>query len=102
MVTTKYPQPPVPAAKRWFQWGLESTPAPKPIVKARPTPMLVPVVMPTAGPVQPPVFVAATSPDPVVRLIGRLRDDLLPSMREVSADQLAHYGRGRPDRSPDR
>jgi hypothetical protein len=52
---------------------------------------------PVAGPVVPEAFVAATSSDPVVRLIGRLRDDLLPSMREISAEQLAHYGRGRPD-----
>src|SRR5207237_1425080 len=35
--------------------------------------------------------------DPVIRLIGCLRDDLLPSMREIAAETLARgEGRNRP------
>ena len=39
----------------------------------------------------------AYHPDPVFRLIACLRDDLLPSMREVAAGELAREGPGRPE-----
>jgi HEAT repeat protein len=36
-------------------------------------------------------------PDPVIRLIGCMSDDLLPSMREVSAETLARTAKERPE-----
>ncbi len=45
-----------------------------------------------------PAVEAARHPDPVFRMIGCLRDDLLPSMREVAAETLASGpGRTRPE-----
>ncbi len=98
-VETRYVTPPVPASKRWFSF-LSSTKSPaRPTARTRRMPMAVPMAMPMpaadVGPAVPPAVMAATSPDPVIRLIGRLHDDLLPSMREISAHQLAYYGRGR-------
>jgi hypothetical protein len=100
-VETRYVTPPVPASQRWFPFVSAMKLPAKPVAQARRMPMAVPMAMPMpsaeVGPAVPPAVMAATSPDPVVRLIGRLHDDLLPSMREISACQLAYYGRGRAD-----
>src|SRR5207248_8627703 len=77
----KYDKPPVPAARRWFNWGApESKPAPKPAAKPAAKPAPAPVPAP-AVPTPPDRIEAARHPDPMYRLIGRLRDDMLPSMR---------------------
>lgn len=98
-VETRYVTPPVPASQRWFPFVAAMKSPAKPVVRSRPmaVPMAMPMPAAEVGPAVPPAFVAATSPDPVVRLIGRLHDDLLPSMREISAHQLAYYGTGRSD-----
>ncbi|HEY1381758.1 MAG TPA: HEAT repeat domain-containing protein [Gemmataceae bacterium] len=91
---TQYTRPPVPAARRWFGWWRKdpppaaAAPAQSSSRRAKPAPAPVP---PTS------VELAAYNPDPVIRLIASLNDELLPSMREVSAEALAHDGRGRPD-----
>jgi hypothetical protein len=41
--------------------------------------------------------IAAYHPDPVIRLISSMSDDLLPSMREVSAETLARVAKDRPE-----
>lgn len=88
----KYTRPPVPATKRWFGW-MQPAPAKAAVVSGR---KLAPVVTPPPAAV--PVMVeAAAHPDPVIRLIACLRDDLLPSMREVAAGELAQAAQGRPD-----
>lgn len=98
-VETRYVTPPVPASQRWFPFMTAMKSPAKPVVRSRPmaVPMATPMAAAVVGPTVPPAYLAATSPDPVVRLIGRLRDDMLPSMREISAHQLAYYGRGRTD-----
>jgi len=65
-------QQPNSAAARWFSSKPKET---KPAVAA------VAVTQPIE---------AIRHPDPVIRLIGCLRDDMLPSMREVAAETLAH------------
>jgi hypothetical protein len=83
----KYTQAPTPAAKRWLAKASETKPAAeiKPAAKA----MAVVVVPPVE---------AIRHPDPVFRLIGCLRDDMLPSMREIAAETLASSeGRNRPE-----
>jgi hypothetical protein len=45
----------------------------------------------------PVVIEARYHPDRVVRLIGALKDDDLPSLREVAAESLAHEAQQRPD-----
>lgn len=77
-----YTRPPVPANRRWLGWFHPTQPAP---VMTRSTQAKRP-----AG-----ESLAAYDPDPVIRLIGSLHDELLPSMREVSAEALAREGRGR-------
>ena len=42
-------------------------------------------------------ILARYHPDPVVRLIGALKDDDLPSLREVAAETLVQQAKGRPD-----
>lgn len=45
-----------------------------------------------------PPMEASQHPDPVIRLIGCLRDDMMPSMREIAAESLAQsQGRARPE-----
>ena len=74
----KYNKAPLPASKRWFAQSAPSKPA---------------VAVAAVAPVE-----AVRHPDPVFRLIGCLRDDLLPSMREIAAETLAHSdGRNRPE-----
>jgi HEAT repeats len=77
-----YTRPPVPATRRWFSW-LRPTPQPQPVPQVRSA-----VNRET---------LAAYDPDPVIRLIGSLSDDLLPSMREVSAEALARDATSRPE-----
>ncbi len=87
---TQYTRPPVPAARRWFG-GLRNDPQPKPAPAA-------PVGMnPMRGADPSGVIVATYHPDPMFRLIGSLRDDLLPSMREVAAMSLTRDFAGRPE-----
>jgi hypothetical protein len=75
----------VPATRRWFNW-LHSDPAPKP------------APMPTVAAKMPAnETLALYSPDPVIRLIGAMSEDLLPSMREVSAETLARTSKDRPE-----
>lgn len=81
-----YTREPVPAAKRWFGWKQkDAKPAPQPQTRKPVAP----------APANSGVVVAAYHPDPVFRLIACLRDDLLPSMREVAAVELVSAGRGR-------
>ena len=81
----QYSRPPVPATRRWFNW-LRSEPAPKP------------APIPTAASKMPPAdTIALYHPDPVIRLIGCMSDDLLPSMREISAETLARTAKDRPE-----
>jgi len=89
--SSQYTREPVPATKRWFCWMRRDAPPPAPPqtqsrkpAPAAPAPAAAPTVIP-----------AAYHPDPVFRLIGRLRDDDLPSMREVAAMELAANWRGR-------
>src|SRR5262249_14196498 len=72
--------------KRWFGW---MRPAPKPA-----SPAQKPATTPpdSSGEIE-----AAYHPDRVYRLIGSLRDNLLPSMREVAAMELGDAGRERPE-----
>jgi hypothetical protein len=85
---TQYTRPPTPAPKRWFSWfQKDAKPAAPPVGKK---------VVP-APPARPTVIEAAYHPDPVFRLIGRLHDDLLPSMREVAAGELVPACHTRPD-----
>jgi hypothetical protein len=78
---SKYTQAPTPAAKRWFGKAAAAKPAAAAMAVA----------------VVPPVE-AIRHPDPVFRLIGCLRDDMLPSMREIAAETLARgEGRSRPE-----
>ncbi|HEX4591037.1 MAG TPA: HEAT repeat domain-containing protein [Gemmataceae bacterium] len=79
---SKAVQPAKPAPKRWFNWFRKDAPAP---------------VQQTAMKMAPSETVAAYHPDPVIRLIGSMSDDLLPSMREVSAETLARVGTDRPE-----
>jgi hypothetical protein len=89
---SQYTRPPVPAPKRWLGWLQRDA---KPEARPAATP---PKGQPPAPPVQPTVIEAAYHPDRVIRLIGCLRDDVLPSMREVAAIELAGgAGRGRPE-----
>lgn len=45
-----------------------------------------------------PAMEAVRHPDPVIRLIGCLRDDMMPSMREIAAETLSqNAGRNRPE-----
>jgi hypothetical protein len=82
-----YTRPPVPATRRWLGW-LRSDPAAKPVpTTARRTP----------SPAPPTETVAMYHPDPVIRLIACLNDELLPSMREVSAEALARNAKDRPE-----
>jgi hypothetical protein len=86
-VETQYTRPPVPATRRWFNWmrpAQDAKPAPMPATQGR---------MP-AGQGE---MMAVYSPDPVIRLIGSMTDDLLPSMREVSAETLVRTGKNRPE-----
>jgi hypothetical protein len=77
---SKSAQQPNSAAARWFSSKPKET---KPAVAA------VAVTQPIE---------AIRHPDPVIRLIGCLRDDMLPSMREVAAETLAHSeARSRPE-----
>jgi hypothetical protein len=77
----KYTQQPNSAAARWFSSKPKES---KPAVVAA-----VAVTQPVE---------AIRHPDPVIRLIGCLRDDMLPSMREVAAETLAHSdARSRPE-----
>jgi HEAT repeats len=71
----QYTRPPEPAPRRWFNW-FRSEPAPKPPADE---------------------ILAVYHPDPVIRLIGSMSDDLLPSMREVSAETLARTAKSRPE-----
>src|SRR5207237_1843078 len=75
-------KPSPPAKRRWFNWFRNDPPAPKPAPTAR-------TALPPAD------SFAVYDPDPVVRLIGCLNDDLLPSMREVSAETLARVAKDR-------
>jgi hypothetical protein len=81
----QYTRPPVPASRRWFNW-LRNDPAPKP------------VQLPAYS-ANPPTTqtLALYHPDPVIRLIGCMSDDMLPSMREVSAETLARTAKDRPE-----
>jgi hypothetical protein len=82
----QYSRPPVPATRRWLGWMRPVAPA-----KPMPTPSSQ-GRLPGSGD-----MVAAYHPDPVIRLIGSMTDDLLPSMREVSAEALAREGNRRPE-----
>src|SRR5260370_10137183 len=81
----QYTRQPVPASRRWFNW-LRNDPAPKP------------VQLPAYS-ANPPTTqtLALYHPDPVIRLIGCMSEDLLPSMREVSAETLARTAKDRPE-----
>jgi HEAT repeats len=74
-----YTRPPVPATRRWFNWF-------KPTPQPQPQP-----VQQTRSAVNREML-AAYDPDPVIRMIGSLNDDLLPSMREVAAEALSRDG----------
>jgi hypothetical protein len=74
----KYGKSPTPAMKRWFGQKPE-------VQKVEAVAMAQPIA-------------AVRHPDPVVRLIGSLRDEVMPSMREVAAMSLAQSAaRDRPD-----
>jgi hypothetical protein len=77
---------PTPAPRRWFNWLRNDPPAAKslPAQSAR---MSLP----------PDENVALYDRDPVIRLIGSLTDDALPSMREISAETLSRVGKDRPE-----
>jgi hypothetical protein len=79
----KYTKAPTPAGQRWL--------AKKP---AEAKPATIPAVaVAAAQPIE-----AVRHPDPIFRLIGCLRDDMLPSMREIAAETLARSeGRNRPE-----
>ncbi len=81
----QYTRPPVPATRRWFNW-LRNDSAPKPAPMPATT-----AQMPAAE------TLALYHPDPVIRLIGCMSEDLLPSMREVSAETLARTAKDRPE-----
>jgi hypothetical protein len=81
----KYGKPPTTTAQRWFGKS-----PPTAVVTSKPA---VAVVSPQAQAVE-----AVRHHDPVIRMIGALRDDMLPSMREVAAESLAKGdGRNRPE-----
>jgi hypothetical protein len=80
-----YNRPPVSLAQRMLAW-LRHEPALKPVPVQMAQPKL-----PTSE------MLAAYHPDPVIRLIGCMSDDLLPSMREISAETLARTAMDRPD-----
>lgn len=82
-----YTKPPVPATRRWFNFMRPSAP----------TKPAAPSAKPSAALKLPSDMVAIYHPDPVMRLIGCMTDDQLPSMREVSAEMLAREGKGRPE-----
>jgi hypothetical protein len=83
--TSQYTKPPVPATRRWFNWMRnDPKPAPMPVQQ---TGLKLP-----AG-----ETMALYDQDPVIRLIGSMADDLLPSMREVSAETLARTAKDRPE-----
>jgi hypothetical protein len=91
--TTVYTRQPVPATQRWLGWMSSAKPAAAPVAaKASAMSGRASVAVPTAGT---DVADAAYHSDPVFRLIACLRDDLLPSMREVAAIELASSARGR-------
>jgi hypothetical protein len=100
--TTQYTRQPVPASKRWFGWmrreAQPAAPAPGQMpTRSAPPARMAPSARP-APPAQPAVIEAAYHPDPMYRLIGSLRDELLPSMREVAAMSLCRGEcRGRPE-----
>lgn len=76
----KYGKAPTPATKRWF-----GNKADVQRVEA--------VAVAQTGPME-----AVCHPDPVIRMIGSLRDDVMPSMREVAAMSLARSdARSRPE-----
>jgi hypothetical protein len=77
----KYAQAPTPATKRW----LAKTSETKLVVKSEAKPAAKAMAVVVVPPVE-----AIRHPDPVFRLIGCLRDDMLPSMREIAAETLAH------------
>jgi hypothetical protein len=84
---SQYTRPPEPATRRWFNW-FRNDPAPKPL----PVQTSKVMAMAPAG-----ETIALYHPDPVIRLIGCMSDDLLPSMREVSAETLARTAKDRPE-----
>jgi HEAT repeats len=103
---SEYTKQPVPAAKRWFAYWEPEPATAKPAKPAMSLALKMPSAKPTVvkGPVLPPmpmavpmpvVIAARYHPDPVIRLIGALKDDDLPSLREVAAESLARSGRGR-------
>jgi hypothetical protein len=93
--TTVYTRQPVPAAQRWLAWMSSAGPAPAPVVaKSPPAVGRASVAVPATSA---DVAEAAYHSDPVFRLIACLRDELLPSMREVAAIELASGARGRPE-----
>jgi hypothetical protein len=85
---TQYAKPqapmPTPAPRRWFNW-LRSEPKPAPVQQQ------------SRMPLPPADTIALYDRDPVIRLIGSMSDDLLPSMREVSAETLARVAKDRPE-----
>jgi hypothetical protein len=77
-----YTKAPTPAAKRWMAKSTEAKPAAIPAMAVA-----------AAQPVE-----AVRHSDPIIRLIGCLRDDMLPSMREIAAETLARSeGHNRPE-----
>jgi HEAT repeats len=94
------------------KFGSDVMPAPMPVAQPAPAPQPAPRRFlgwlrndpkPAPGPQSkavrqgPTEVVAQYHPDPVIRLIGCMSDDLLPSMREVSAEALIRDGKGRPE-----
>lgn len=76
----KYGKAPTPATKRWFGNKADVQ-------------RVEPVAVAHTGQME-----AVRHPDPVIRMIGSLRDEVMPSMREVAAMSLARStARSRPE-----
>jgi hypothetical protein len=79
-------EPAKPAPRRLLNWFRNDPPAPKPTQNQSSQTM-----SPKGD------TLAIYDRDPVIRLIGSMNDDLLPSMREVSAETLARIAKDRPE-----
>jgi hypothetical protein len=77
---------PDPAPRRWFNWFRKDQSPSKSM------PVQTSQMQPPPG-----ENVALYDRDPIIRLIGSLADDILPSMREISAETLTRVGKNRPE-----